>query len=255
MPNGNARDWCFVEMIDEALAGNVTVHQSTNNSSLPTAITAGLYTEWGTVSDLHVNFDRNLNAKAGVGADQYGVTQFRTSPDGNSINIFVIVGPRALDPVGPSHTQMAFDHESGHVWAFLSQFAIMGAGPPHAATPGEELEIYTEGFSRYFLDLWTINNAAGMFNISDTFIPMFHNFALAAQAERDASFQSIEMFYDVRITGIACNLMKFKIWLQMMQNLRPADDDLVTRINALPGLGLNRGDAPAMHFNAALGCR
>jgi len=255
MPNGNARNQCFADMIDEALPDNVTVHQSTNNlASLTAAINGGHYIEWGTLSDLHVNFDRDLHAKAGVSASQYGVTRFLTSPDGRSIEIFIVLGPRALDPVGPSHTQMAFDHESGHAWDFLSQFALMGAGPPHAATPGEELEIYTEGFSRHFLDLWTIDNAAGRFSISDTFPQLFVNFALAARAERDASFESIEMFYDVRITGIACNLMKFRIWLQMMQNQRPANDALVNRINALPGLGLNRGDRPEMHFNPGLGC-
>ena len=75
-------------------------------------------------------------------------------------------------------------------------------------------------------------------------------------AEGDVSeFDSCaEMFYNVRITGIPCNLMKFKIWLQTMQNQRPASDALVARINALPGLGLTRGTAPSTHFNTALAC-
>lgn len=254
MAGGAARDQCIADMLDEALPGTVTVHQATNGArTIAAAIAAGSYTEWGTLSDLHVNFDRNLNAKTGD-PNQYGETQFRTPPGGNTIDIFIVLGPRALDPVGPQHTQMAFEHESGHAWDFLSQWAVIGAGPPHAATPGEELKIFTEGFSRSFLDLWTIDNAAGRFSISDTFFPLFTNFARATPAEQNASFDSIQLFFNVRITPDACNMMKFKIWLQMMQNQRPANDALAARINALPGLGLNRGTGPGTHFNSQLGC-
>ena len=48
--------------------------------------------------------------------------------------------------------------------------------------------------------------------------------------------------------------MKFKIWLQMMQNARPASDALIARLNAFSGMGLTRGTAPATHFNATLAC-
>ncbi len=83
---------------------------------------------------------------------------------------------------------------------------------------------------------------------------MFGYYASAAQTERDSAFDSISMFYDVRISGIPCNVMKFRIWLQMVQNGRPSSDALVARINALPGLGLTRGDSPSLQFNAALAC-
>jgi hypothetical protein len=48
--------------------------------------------------------------------------------------------------------------------------------------------------------------------------------------------------------------MKFKIWLQMMQNARPAGDALIARLNAFPGMGLTRNTSPGTHFNAALAC-
>jgi Domain of unknown function (DUF4157) len=243
---------CLADMLDEALTPNVTVDQSTNNSpTVRAAAAAGRYTEWGTLSDLHINFDRNLNAKT-HNASLYGDTVFISPPNGSTIQIFIVLGPNALDPVGPQHTQMAAHHEGEHAFDFLMEFAMIG-GTPHAATAGEELKIYSEGFSRFFLDLWTIDNTTRSFSLSTTFSPMFTNYAAATVAEQDAAFDSIKMFYDVRITGIACNLMKFKIWLQMMQNANPGNG-LVTRINALPGLGLTQGTTPATHFNAALGC-
>jgi Domain of unknown function (DUF4157) len=248
-----ASNQCLTDMIDEALTPNVTVDQSTNTSpSVNAAAAAGRYTEWGTLSDLHINFDRNLNAKT-HNATLFGETTFITPPGGSSIRIFIVLGPRALDPVGPQHTQMAAHHEGEHAFDFLMQSAMIG-GTPHGATPGEELKIHAEGFSRYFLDLWTINNTALTFSISNDFFPMFTNYPGATPAEQNEAFDSIAMFYNVRITGIACNAMKFKIWLQMIQNARPASDALVTRINALPGLGLTRGTTPGTHFNASLAC-
>ena len=204
----------------------------------------------GAVTDLHVNFDLTLNTKTG-NASLWGETRFRT-PTPNSIEIFIVLGPNALDPVGPQHTRMAFDHENSHATDFLIQFAT---GTPHAATAGEELAIHTEGFSLYFLDLWTIDNAPGSFQISNTFSPIFTNFGGATTPQQDAAFDSIKMFFDVRITPIPCNLMKFRIWLQMMQNARPANDALIGRINALPGLGLTRGTNPSTLFTPALGCQ
>ena len=244
---------CLTDMLDEALTANVTVDESTNTAAtVNAAAVAGQYTEWGTLSDLHINFDRNLNTKTG-NPNQFGETTFISPLVGSTIRIFIVLGPRALDQVGPQHTQMAAHHEGEHAFDFLLQWASIG-GTPHGATPGEELKIHSEGFSLYFLDLWTIDNTALTFRLSNDFFPMFTNFPGATPAEQDSAFDSIRMFYDVRITGIPCNLMKFKIWLQMMQNARPASDALVVRINALSGLGLTRGTSPGTHFNVALAC-
>ena len=150
---------------------------------------------------------------------------------------------------------MAFDHENEHAADFLIQFVSIGS-TVHAATSGEELRIHTEGFSLHFLDLWTIDNTTNSFRLSNDFGPIFTNFAAGGttQAQRDAAFDSIKMFFDVRCQAIPCNVMKFKIWLQMMQNARPAGDALIARLNAFPGMGLTRNTAPGTHFNAALAC-
>ena len=133
------------------------------------------------------------------------------------------------------------------------EFVTQG-NTPHAATAGEELAIYAEGLSLHFLDLWTINSTARTFSISDTFSGLFAHYPGANQTQQDAAFDSIKLFHQVRIQGIPCNVMKFKIWLQMVQNAQPAADPLIARITTLPGLGLTRGTAPATHFNPALGC-
>ena len=248
-----ANNQCLADMLDQALTANVTVEEKTNTApTVQAAAATGRYVEWGTLNDLHVNFDRNLNAKT-HNPNQFGEATFITPPGGASISIFIVLGRHALDPVGPQHTEMALHHESSHAWDFLSQWAMIGS-TPHGATAAEELKIYTEGFSRYFLELWTIDNTAGSYSFSTDFFGMFSNFPGASTPEQDAAFASVEMFYNVRITGIPCNLMKFKIWLQTMQNQRPASDALVARINALPGLGLTRGTAPSTHFDAALAC-
>jgi hypothetical protein len=255
MAGGTPRNQCIADMIDEALTPNVIVEEHTNTSAtVAAAITANSYVEWGTLSDLHVNYDGRLNAKTG-NAGQFGQTEFRTPPGGGSIRIFIILGPNALDPVGPQHTQMAFDHENEHAADFLIQFVSIGS-TVHAATSGEELRIHTEGFSLHFLDLWTIDNTTNSFRLSNDFGPIFTSFAAGGttQAQRDAAFDSIKMFFDVRCQAIPCNVMKFKIWLQMMQNARPPGDALIGRLNAFAGMRLRKGTPPITHFNAALGC-
>ncbi len=245
---------CIADMMREALPGMVTVHEATNTQpNVGAAINAGRYTEWGTLSDTHVNFDRNLTAK--TGGSEYGFATFRTnSATPNEIHIYILLGPNALNEIGPQFTQMAFEHESTHAWDYLRDWAMQG-GKPHSATPGEELAIYAEGFSRHFLDLWTINNAApGSYQIADSFSPLVQTFAAATPAQQNDAFNSIRLFYEVRIQGIPCNAMKFKIWLQSMLNQRGAGDPLVARINALPGLSLSAGTSPATHLNTQLGC-
>ncbi|KQP12276.1 DUF4157 domain-containing protein [Pseudorhodoferax sp. Leaf267] len=246
---------CVADMMGEALRGSATVEQKTNTApNVNAAIAAGRYVEWGTLSDTHVNYDRNLNQKIGNNA-LFGFATFRTNaaqPD--AIRIFILFGPQALNAHGPDFTQMVFEHESAHAWDFLRDWAMQGSSP-HSATPGEELAIYAEGFSRHFLDMWTLNNAPpGSFQMAEAFSPLFHEFGLAATTEQDAAFESMRLFHQVRIVGIACNEMKFKIWLQMMQNQRAAGDPLVARLNALPGLGLTRGTNAANHLNTGLSC-
>ncbi len=251
MGDGGAKDQCVADMIDEALYPNITVHQSSNGaSSVDAAITAGLYAEMGTLSDLHVNYDRNLNNKTGK-ANQYGETKYRTQASTNSMQIYIILGPLALNTVGPEWTRMAFEHEQQHADDYLMESAT--GGGPHSATPGEELRIYQMNFEWHFLDFWQIDNTACSFSLANDFIPLFTYYATANQAARDAAFDSMRVFYEVRIQGIPCNLMKFKIWLQSNLNARPADA-YVARINTLPGLGLTTGTSPSTHFTCPSPC-
>jgi len=251
MAVGAARDQCFADLIDEALGGRVTVNQSTNGSpNVNAAIAAGHYTELGSSTD--INFDRNLNAKTGD-PNQFGNTTFRVPPGGGNIRLFIILGPQALNAIGPQYTRMAFEHEDSHATDFLFQWAT--GVVPHTATPAEELAIFTENFEHYFLDLWIIDNTPPCaFNLANTFTPLFTNFTQSPQAAQDAAFQDIELFYNVRIRRIPCNLMKFRIWLQIIQNSRPAADPLVNRINGLPDLGLAKGTAPITHLTCPTHC-
>jgi len=248
---GAARNQCLVDMIQEVLGSQAHLHESSNGAaSVNAAITAGNYVEIGTIADRHINFDRNLNAKT-HNANQYGEARYRTSADGSSISLYVILGPQALNPGSRDVTQMAFDHEVQHTDDFLLQWAT---GTPHAATAGEELAIYQAGFERHFLDLLTIDSATCSWSLADSFTPLFDYYATADPAARDAAFASMEMFYDVRIQGIPCNLMKYKIWLQSMLNARPASDLLAQRLNGLPGLALTRGDPPTTHLTCPTTC-
>ncbi len=250
MANGTAKYQCMTDMIDEALYPNVTVQEKTNTAaSVGAAIRAGQYVEWNTLSDLQVNFDARLNAKT-RNASQYGQTDFR-QPAPDEIDIYIILGPNALNPIGPQFTRMAFDHENEHAGDFLIQFAT---GTPHGATAGEELDIYVGLFSHFFLEMWEIDSTACSWRFAEDFGPMFSYYVSAASGEQDSAFDSIAMFYDVRVKGIPCNVMKFKIWLQDVLNRRPVGDAFIARINALPGLGLVRGTSPNDHFDCRLGC-
>ena len=242
-------------MIDEALTPNVIVEEHTNTSAnVAAVITANSYVEWGTLSDLHVNYDGRLNAKTGD-PGQFGQTEFRTPPGGASIRIFIILGPNALDPVGPQHTQMAFDHENEHAADFLIQFVSIGS-TVHAATSGEELRIHTEGFSLHFLDLWTINNTTNSFRLSNDFGPIFINFAAGGttQVQRDAAFDSIKMFFDVALPGHPLQCHEVQDLAADDAERPPGRRCPIARLNAFSGMGLTRGTAPGTHFNAALAC-
>ena len=253
MAVGAARDQCFADLIDEALGGRVTVNQSTNGSpNVNAAIAAGHYTELSSSTAPHINFDRNLNAKTG-NPNQFGYTTFRVPPGGGNIRLFIILGPQALNAIGPQYTRMAFEHEDSHATDFLLQWAT--GVVPHTPTPAEELAIFTENFTHYFLDLWTIDNTPPCaYYIADLFTLLFTYFTQSPQAAQDAAFQDIELFYNVRIRRNPCNLMKFRIWLQTIQNSRPAADPLVNRINGLPDLGLAKGTAPITHLTCPTPC-
>jgi uncharacterized protein DUF4157 len=248
---GAARNQCLTDMIQEVLGTQAQVHQSTNGAaSVNAAITAGNYVELGTMVDRHVNFDRNLNAKT-HNPNQYGEAVYRVSADGRSISLYIILGPQALNASSRDVTQMAFDHELTHTDDYLLQWAT---GTPHAATAGEELTIYQQGFERHFLDLLTIDGTNCSWGLADDFTPLFDHYATAAVADQNTAFGNMQMFYDVRIQPITCNMMKYKIWLQSMLNARPAGDALAQRLNGLPGLGLTRGDPPTNHLTCPTTC-
>jgi hypothetical protein len=251
MGAGAAQNQCFADMIKEALFPNITVHQSTNNATSTTlAITSGLYTEIGTLSDFHVNYDGNLNTKTGIGS-LYGDTKYRNNAATNSLQIYMILGPLALNPIGPDWTRMAFEHEQEHVDDYLMESIT---GSLHSATPGEELRIYQQNFEWHFLDFCAINNTACSYSIANDFMALFTYYANAIPAAQNDAFDSMRMFYQVRIQGIPCNELKFKLWLQSMQNARPAGDAYVARINGLPGLGLVKGAAPITHLHCPSPC-
>ncbi len=256
MPSGAARNQCFTDLIDEALYPNVTVHQSTNTyPTVHAAVVGGAYTEMGTFSSVQVNFDANLNAKPGV-QNSYGRNTHFVPAGSNSLQLYIILGPRALNPIGPQFTQMAYDHEAEHAskrlldWALNRPLSLSGT-----EAAAEDLEIYTENFIHYFLDMWTFDNSPPCsFNLAEDFRSIFTYYPQADIDSQNSAFENIEEFYNLRIAGIPCNLLKFKIWLQSIQNIRPAADLLVNRINQLPGLGLIRGNNPNTHLQCPTPC-
>lgn len=191
MANGGTRDQCIADMMQEALGIGVTGHQSTNNSAtVDAAIAAGRYTEIGNIGDRHVNFDRRLNNKTG-NANQYSEARFVTS--GNNIQLYAILGPRVLNPIGPQFTVMTYEHEREHTDQFLLQWAT---GTPHGATAGEALGIYVQNFEGHFLDLWEIDNTGCSYSYAQNFANLFSYYAAADQTARDAAFDSTRMCYD-----------------------------------------------------------
>lgn len=249
MPVGAARHQCFTDMIHEGINfPNVSVHQSTNNyATIAAAVARGAYIENGTIASNHVNFDANLNIKTG-NPNQFGVTHTVIPQGGNTIRIYIILGPRALNSIGPNFSRMAYEHEQAHASKRLLDWAL--GAPTTQASASEELEIYTQNFIHYFLRLWTIDNTPpGSFHMGDEFPALFTYYPRAEAAAQNEAFDNIREFYQIRIQRIPCHLMKFKIWLQTSQNRRPAADPLVRRINGLPGLGLARGVNPNTHFH------
>ena len=238
------QDACIVGMMREALGTGVPIVSSTNDAAtLDAAITAGHYTPRGTTQT--INYDANLNTKTGD-ANQYGQATYKRS--GNTTTVYIVLGPNALDPVGPQLTQMANAHEQAHADDYVSQSANGGA--PHAATPAEELRIYVDGFTTYMLSLITIintdTNCAGTVHVD--FQEMFSNYPSANRAQKNTAFNNIRDFYNNTVRGNADNEVKFKYWFQEVMNARDASDALVTRINGLTGLGLTKGTDSLDHI-------
>ena len=240
---GADRDQACMDLISEALNGLVTMHASTNNEgTLPAAIAAGHYEEYGNAASPNVNFDWNLAMKSGAPSGAYG----RTQRIGDQV--YLILGPNAVKEFGPQVTEMAFEHENAH--AIKDIVAIATGGEPAKTTEekaANELEIYSEGFNS-MLDLVRVDAASGRWTIADDFRPIFDYYLSAAEAARDAAFDSIKMFYEVRVQRVPDNLVKFRVWFQSMRNALPNGHPLVTRINALPGLRLAKGTDPTQHI-------
>ena len=238
---GDAKNSCAVSMMSEALGSGVPVHQSTNTANdLEAAINAGHYTAWGSGND--INFDANFNAKTG-NPNQFGEARYVTN-DGTT-TIYIIMGPNAINEWGPEFTQYAHQHEADHASDYTSQAA---GGTPHSATEGEELRIYTRGFTGFFLSLTQIDTSSCSYSWADDFSMMFNSYAGANDAEKNSAFTSIESFYNNSISGNSNNEMIFKIWFQSVLNGRGSSDALVTRINGLSGMSLTEGDEPNSHL-------
>jgi hypothetical protein len=239
---GAAQNIAYKNLISEAIGTGYTMHESTNEvATFEDAATGGNYKEWGTNKD--VNYDANLNTKTGD-PDQYGQAQY-VNVDG-AVKIYVVLGPNSINSVGPTFTQMANDHEQAHAKDFKAQ---MKKGDPHAATEGEELAIYTNGFITYFLDLFVLDKTNCDYDITEGFTMMFNTYENATKAEQKAAFKSIKSYYKISIKGKGDDEIKFKVWFQAIINSLGIENALVKKINALDGLGFKKDTSEYDHIN------
>lgn len=239
---GANRNNRFAELIQDAIGQRAVIHQSTNsNNSVPAAINSGSYKEFGSFSSPQVNFDWNLNSKPGCPSGTYGVT--RGILVGDELRVYVVLGPSAVNRAAPEVTQMALDHEEEHVQDIMIKWAT---GTALNVGADEELNTYVDGFQTHFFSL--IKASKTGYQVIDNFMPMFQYYGSASEEAKNKAFNAISTFFDVRIRPIRNNLVLFRIWLQSVQNARPANDAFVNQINGLPGLGLVRGTNPINHL-------
>lgn len=233
----------YKDLIQEAIGSGYTVHENTNEvADITEAMKQGSYVEWG--ANKEVNYDANLNTKTGD-ANQYGQAQY--IPDDNgSAKIYIVLGPNSINKVGPQFTQMTNDHEQGHANDFKNQIANSNL---HAATEGEELAIYTAGFTKYFLDLFLIDKTECSYDPVEAFLMLFETYKGAKKDERKTAFSAIKSYYENTIKGDSDNETKFKIWFQVILNHLGTDDPLVKKINGLDGLGFKKDTDELDHFN------
>jgi hypothetical protein len=239
-----ARDQAFRDLIAEALKSQgVTVRVTTNSKGTLHSAAASKYAEAGPSFQV-VNFDRKLAAKIRP-STLWGI-QYSYLPKGaQQPKHFIVLGPRALNEIGPQYTQMAYEHELAHAQRRRKQW-LTTKRVAHAG-PVEELEIYTDNFVKHILGLVTVDTAACKYGVAEMFPNLFANYRKTPRTARDRAFKAIETFYTNSVKTNPTALLKFKLWLQSVLNKRSlAKNPLATRINGLSGLGLDRRDSPML---------
>jgi hypothetical protein len=115
-----------------------------------------------------INFDINLNSKNSKPLTTGGTTRPLSKNSGywfsDSGNLYIVLGPNALDPQSPLFTVMFYEHEMYHI-AHHAPAAPTSAPSTKAPSSGptskpatrttdeEELETYTQDFLNYFHQL------------------------------------------------------------------------------------------------------
>jgi hypothetical protein len=242
---GGRRDQAYRALIAEALRSQgVTVNVATNSKRTLRSASRH-YAEAGASFQV-VNFDRKLSRKRGA-SGLWGIQYSYAARGASQPKHYIILGPRALNEVGPQYTQMAYEHELAHAQRRRKEWQTTKR--VSSASPAEELDIYTGNFVKHVLGLVTVDTAACKYGVAEAFPNLFANYKSrkTSKTARDKAFNAIKAFYTNSVKTKPAALLKFKLWLQSVLNKRSlARNPLVTRINGLPGLGLNKKDSPML---------
>jgi len=109
------------------------------------------------------------------------------------------------------------------------------------------LLLYVATFTQHFPSLVTFDGKTGRWNITTDFLQLFDLYRKSSNAAKKTVRTAIQNYYKQHIQGDPTNLIKFKIWLQMVINAKGSGHALVQAINAPPGPNLKRGPKPHTH--------
>jgi hypothetical protein len=144
-----------------------------------------------------VNFDLNLNQKQSWPATKGAPTRQLSKNYGyafnNGADMYIVLGPNALDARSPIFTEMYVQHELFHAAHHLT--SKPAKGQPATSDADEELEAWTNDFTNYFERL---------FQFRQQWAPLLDYYEKATAAARKISLASIVAFYkgaDPKVQG------------------------------------------------------
>jgi hypothetical protein len=178
----------MVQLVKQAVGAGTTVHTVPLSKTLDPAELK--------VAPV-VNFDLNLNQKQSWPATKGAPTRQLSKNYGYAFNkgadMYIVLGPNALDARSPIFTEMYVQHELFHAAHHLT--SKPAKGQPAKSDADEELEAWTNDFTNYFERL---------FQFRQQWAPLLDYYEKATAAARKTSLASIVAFYraaDPKIQG------------------------------------------------------
>ncbi len=191
-----------------------------------------------------INFDINLNTKNSKPLSAGGSTRSLSQNYGyffsDGGNLYIVLGPKALDPDSPIFTMMYYEHELYHSThhAAKAPASAPAAGPatkPVVKTDAEEeLETYTQDFLNYFHQLRSFRPA---------WMPLIEYYEKSSASEQATALARLKGYYaapPVAAADVDSVKKSFEAWVRRrLKDSATASKQLIVDLSKALGITLS----------------